>query len=343
MAKDQVEAFLFTDLSNIFYLTGFCGSDGALLVTSREAILLVDGRYDVQAKQQAPRCRVVVYAGKVEGVAGELQKKKLRRIGYEPASLTVAVHRALKRAASKVSWIYPSDWHPSFRAIKDLEELRFLRLANRKVDQAFRKMIPKIRIGMPEKEIALALELAMRRAGAEKTSFPISVASGKNASLPHARSEARRIRSGEPIFIDFGGTFKGYQTDQTVTLFWERIPPRWREIYMTVKEAHDLAFAAAMPGMWASDLDAIAREHIAKRGFGECFGHSLGHGVGIDVHEYPSISPRSKARLEAGMVFTIEPGIYIPGKGGVRIEDTVFLTDKGAKCMTSIDKSLRSR
>jgi Xaa-Pro aminopeptidase len=183
----------------------------------------------------------------------------------------------------------------------------------------------------------------MRKGGAERASFPISVASGRNSSLPHARSGRRPLRTGEPIFIDFGGCFDGYQTDQTVTLFLKRIPPRWREIYTTVKRAQEMAISSARPGMRASDLDAIAREEIVRAGYGEFFTHSLGHGVGIEVHEYPSISAKSAATLEVGMVFTVEPGVYVPGEGGVRIEDTVCLTRRGALRLTSVDKALVAR
>jgi Xaa-Pro aminopeptidase len=343
MARDRVRCFLFTDLANVFYLSGFRGTDGALLVTPKETVLLVDGRYGTQARRQAPHCRVIVYAAKVSGIAGEIRKLGCSRIGFEPGAATVAFHESLSGELPNVSWVRPSEWHASLRAIKDPTEIRLMRRANRIVDRAFRETLRRIRPGLTEREIALDLESEMRRMGAEGVAFPVSVAGGENSSLPHARSENRRIRKGEPIFIDFGGCFEGYQTDQTVTLFLGNIPSRWREIYSVVKEAHDLAISSVKPGMRASELDGIARECIARRGFGETFSHSLGHGVGIEIHEYPSVSVRSEARLRPGMVFTVEPGIYIAGEGGVRIEDTILLTPRGAEPLTSVDKVLRAR
>jgi hypothetical protein len=226
MATDRVNAFLFTDLSNLFYLSGFCGSDGALLLTPKESVLLVDGRYGAQARRQAPRCRPVVYPAKVKGIVEEIRRLRVRRVGFEPEAFTVGFHEALRNELPRVSWVRPSAWHASLRGIKDAAELRLLREANRIVDRAFRRTLPGIRPGLPEREIALRLETEIRKGGAEAVSFPISVASGENSSLPHARSEDRRVREGEPIFIDFGGCFGDRHT-----LFGTRSPAVERGLF----------------------------------------------------------------------------------------------------------------
>lgn len=343
MAEDRLETFFFADPANIFYLSGFRGSDGALLLTPSESVLLVDGRYGTQAQQQAPRCRLVVYKIKVEGIAEEIKRSKARRVGFESQAVSVDFHGALKKELPRVKWVSPSDWLLCLRSVKDPFEIALLRRANRIADLAFRKIFKRIRAGARENDLALEIEVFMKKRGAERASFPISVASGGNSSLPHARAGNRRIRKGEPVFIDFGCSLEGYQTDQTVTFFLGKISKAWKEIYSIVKEAHGLAIASLKPGMPASEVDWVAREFISKRGFGDRFTHSLGHGVGIEVHEYPAVSAKSEARLGAGMVFTIEPGIYIPGEGGIRIEDTIHLTSRGVELLTSVDKGLRAR
>jgi Xaa-Pro aminopeptidase len=207
---------------------------------------------------------------------------------------------------------------------------------------AFEEILPMIRPGVVERDISLALEFAMKRRGAEEKSFDFIVASGERGALPHGVASQKKIQSGELVTIDFGARWQGYHSDETVTLAVGRVDPRLREIYDIVLDAHDRAMDMVRPGVPLREIDRIARDHIAERGYGEYFGHGLGHGVGLEVHEFPAVSPRSEEVAGEGMVITIEPGIYIPGLGGVRIEDMVKVTRDGHRRLTRLDKKFRS-
>jgi len=202
-------------------------------------------------------------------------------------------------------------------------------------------VLKRIKPGISEADIALDLEFEMRRLGADGRAFEFIVASGVRGAMPHARASSRVIETGELITIDFGALKDGYHSDETVTISCGEPGERAREIHEIVREAHDLAVAAVAPGISCKALDAIARNHITEKGYGDYFGHGLGHGVGLDIHEKPTLSPRSEAVLEEGMVITVEPGIYVPGFGGVRIEDTLLVTADGYEILTSADKLLR--
>jgi Xaa-Pro aminopeptidase len=342
LIQEAQESILVTDLSNIFYLSGFRGSDGALLITPTTSVLLVDGRYGTQAKEQAAQCQVVVYPDKISGVVTALSDLGVRKLAYESGAITCELFSRLSQKTSGVEWKTVGDWFQSLRSVKEPEELKVLREANAIADASVREILEWVKPGTQEQEVANELEYRMKKKGAERASFAILVAGGERAALPHARPTDRKLKSGEMFFLDFGCTFKGYQTDQTLTIALGEPSAEMKEIYSIVKEAHDRAMDQVKAGAMTQEIDRVAREFIASKNYKEAFNHGLGHGVGIEVHEYPNLSWRSNAKLEAGMLITIEPGIYLPGIGGVRIEDTIAVTETGYEVLTGVDKELLS-
>lgn len=336
-----VEAFLILDLKSILYLTGFSGSDGALLVGAGEPILLVDGRYTTQARKQVPGADVVLYRDKAAGIAEVLSAGGFGRVGFEPAVVTVELFNALRRKTQKVRWKPLQERLGVIRAVKDPGEIENIRRAIRIATEALRETITIIRPEVHERDIAIELEYLMRSKGADAPSFDTIVASGPNGALPHARPGSRRIRTGDFVVIDYGAVWRGYHSDETCTFAIGRPGRRHEKVYSIVKEAHDRALEAVRPGIACRDVDAAARCVIEKAGHGSCFSHGTGHGVGLDVHEAPRISTLSDTILEQGMVITIEPGVYLPGFGGVRIEDTVLVEKDGARVLTEYSKELQ--
>jgi Xaa-Pro aminopeptidase len=341
LRRSSVEAFLILDLKNIRYLTGFSGSDGALLVGAGKPVLLADGRYTAQAKVQAPGARVVLCRDKASGIADVLSARGFERIGFEPASVSVELHGALRRMAKKVCWKPLPSELGAIRAVKDKKEIESIRKAIRIATAALRSTLERIRPGVCERDIAIELEYAMRTKGAEAPSFDTIIASGPNSAHPHAQPGARKIRPGDFVVVDFGAVCRGYHSDETCTFVVGRAGRKHENIYAVVKEAHDRALEAVRPGVACRAVDAAARGVIEKAGYGSCFSHGTGHGLGLDVHEAPRLSTLSDAVLEEGMVITIEPGIYIPGFGGVRIEDTVLVGRGGARVLTEFSKELQ--
>ncbi len=341
MRRSGVEALLILDLKNICYLTGFSGSDGALLVGAGRPVLLVDGRYLTQAGKQAPGARAVLYRDKVSGIADVLSARGIKHVGFEPAAATVELHSALRRKTKNVRWKpFPSDLG-TIRAVKDAKEIESIRKAIRIASDALMSTLGRIRPGVRERDIAIELEYAMRKKGADYPSFDTIVASGPNSALPHARPGSRKIRPGDFVVVDFGAVFSGYHSDETCTFAVGRKGKKHENIYAIVKEAHARALEAVSPGVACRDVDAAARGVIEKAGYGPCFSHGTGHGVGLGVHEAPRLSTLSDDVLEEGMVITIEPGIYIPGFGGVRIEDMVLVEKGGARVLTEFSKELQ--
>jgi Xaa-Pro aminopeptidase len=226
------------------------------------------------------------------------------------------------------------------RVIKSMDELQLLARCSEIASEALLGVLASIKPGAREREVALALEFAMRRTGADDKSFDFIVASGPRGALPHGKAGDKVIQAGELVTIDFGAVYAGYHSDETVTVAVGTPDSRQMEIYTTVKDAHDKAMEAVRPGIGLKELDGVARQFIEERGYGAYFGHGLGHGVGLEVHEKPTVSFRSDQTAEEGMVFTIEPGIYIPGWGGVRIEDTVVVTMDGCRPLSKVPKQL---
>ena len=342
MTEAGLDAFVFFDLANIRYLCNFTGTDGALIVSPATDCFLSDSRYQAQAQQQVKAETLVCYNKKSDALIAELSRLNVKRVGVESETLTVAVWLELQqKAAETIEWVPVGKPLDRLRAFKDSDEIELLEKAALLNQQAFKEVEPLIAAGVSENEIALALEFSLKRHGGENKAFDFIVASGVRGAMPHGLASDKIIESGDLVTIDFGTRLRGYHSDETVTVAVGTIDHQSREIYDTVLAAHDMALDAVKPGMTLAGLDAVARDYIAEKGYGEFFGHGLGHGVGLEIHEYPALSPRSEGVIEEGMVITIEPGIYVPGIGGVRIEDTVVVTAYGCRCLTKISKTFR--
>jgi Xaa-Pro aminopeptidase len=340
LERRGVDALVFLNLSNIRYLAGFTGSDGVLVLGRDSGRFLTDSRYVTQAAAEVTVFETSQYRIKLEGICSELKSMGARKVGFEAEHTTVAQLNAIAEALPGVELKPIGAELDDLRIVKDDEEVGLLARCAEIASRALLDVLAKIRPGAVEREVALTLEFAMREAGADDKSFDFIVASGPRGALPHGKASDRKIGTGELVTLDFGAVYKGYHSDETVTVAVGRPDDRQREIYSIVKDAHDLALEAVRPGISFRELDSKARSHIDNKGYGSYFGHGLGHGVGLDVHERPAVSPRSDGVVEEGMVFTIEPGIYIPGWGGVRIEDTLLVTADGYRLLTSVPKEL---
>ncbi|MBT0665643.1 Xaa-Pro peptidase family protein [Geobacter pelophilus] len=341
LERNSIDALLVTSLQSIRYLSGFSGSDGVLLVTPDAGCFLTDSRYTTQASREVSGFAVAEYRSKLDAVVEWFSACGCRRIGFIASQLTVEVYDELKAKLPEVEFVALKDELADIRRIKSHEEIVLLETAASLASEAFLSILPLIRPGISERELALELEVAMRRQGADDKAFDFIVASGERGALPHGRASERVICQGELITFDFGAICNGYNSDETVTVALGSPDPQLLDIFSIVKEAHDRAIDAVKPGVPLKDLDRIARSFIAEKGFGSFFGHGLGHGVGLEVHEKPLVSFRSDEIAAEGMVFTIEPGIYVPGLGGVRIEDTVVVEASGCRLLTKVSKELR--
>ena len=340
--EQQLDGLLLFGLPDIRYHCGFTGSDGVLLVRPEETVFMSDSRYQAQARQQVVADRIVCYQTKVAGIAEELSQGAIRRIGFDAPRINVAQFEELRdKCPADLEWCALRECLDALRAVKSPEELLQLQAAADLNRRAFDTVLPRIAPGITERQIALDLEMTMKQQGGEANAFDFIVASGPRGALPHGIASDRRLAAGELVTIDFGTRVNGYYSDETVTLAIGPVDGKLRQIFDIVLEAHDAALAAVAPGVPVCELDAVARDLIGKRGYGDFFGHGLGHGVGLEVHEYPALNSRSSVSLLTGMVITIEPGIYLPEVGGVRIEDTVVVTEQGCRSLTSIPKTFR--
>jgi len=344
LSDHDIDGMFISMPENRRYLSGFTGSAGYLLISAFDAVLVTDFRYVEQGGQQAPDYRIHRTAYGSPWLSDLASEMNLTRIGYESDDLTVATHSGFiddlaKGESDKLMELIPtSGIVETMRAVKDDTERELLERAIAIADQALGNVASAIEPGMIEKRVAWDIEKAMRELGAESIAFDIIVGAGPNGALPHHRADDTVIQLGDPVVIDMGATYQGYRSDLTRTFCVGPSDDRFREIYDTVLGAQAAAEEAVRPGMTGAEVDAVARDFIADAGFGEYFGHGLGHGVGLAVHERPRIVPKSGDVLENGMVFTIEPGIYIPGWGGVRIEDIVSLENGRAKVLSQSPK-----
>ena len=342
LRSEGLDAILIFGLPNMRYLSGFTGTDGVLLISEEEVVFLTDSRYQAQARSQVCAERIVCYKDKLHAIGEELLRSECKRVGFDADVVSVALFEELKKKVIK-----PLEWCPlskklqAIRGIKTPDELSALKKAASLNRQAFELILPAIQPGATEKHIALELEYALKRLGGEANAFDFIVASGVRGALPHGVASDKQLRSGELVTIDFGTRVEGYHSDETVTLAIGEVDGKLRQIFDIVLEAHDSALAAVRPGMQLADLDAVARDYITAKGYGDFFGHGLGHGVGLEIHEFPAVSSRSEVSLCEGMVITVEPGIYLPAVGGVRIEDTIVVTSEGYESLTSIPKEFR--
>ena len=343
--RDQIaglglDGMLISDPLNRRYLSGFSGSAGILLVTPARAMLAVDFRYYERAEREAPGWEQVHIANKqqetlVEMVAGA----GVRRLGFEADHVTVAQFEEMKKDLPDVTLVPTEKLVLPMRAIKDEGEIAAIRAAVACADAAFGHLCQVVRPGMAERQVAWELESHMRLHGASAISFPTIVGSGPNGAMPHATSSERAIGEGEPIVIDFGALVEGYCSDITRTICLGRADDRYQEIWQLVLRAQQAVEEQVRPGMTGQEADAIARDMFTQAGYAEQFGHGLGHGVGLAIHEGPRVSRLSEGDvLEPGMVFTVEPGLYFPGWGGVRIEDMVVMHEDGAEVLTRAAK-----
>ena len=334
------DLLLVSDLSNIRYLTGFTGSEALLVLSPHEGWFLTDSRYTSQAGAEVTGARVIEFSNRMESLVQLLQQTGATKVAFEAGHTSVATYQELCAKAPGIQFVPADAEMVAIRTVKDAGEVEILGQVAAIASQSLLEIVGRLQPGMVESEVAWALEVAMRERGAEGKSFDFIVASGERGSLPHGRASEKRIAAGELVTIDFGAIYRGYCSDETVTVCMGEPDGKQREVYETVLAAQLAAMDAVRPGMSFKELDAKARDYIASKGYGEYFGHGLGHGVGIDIHEHPAASPRSKNVIQEGMVFTIEPGIYIPGWGGVRIEDTVVVERDGCRRITQVPKEL---
>lgn len=340
MAEKGIPYLLITNPENRFYLSGFTGTTGVLLIGENSADFLTDFRYVEQVKEESPHFNVVrIEQGTVFGVVSEvLRNYKGDKLFFEENHLTVKEYHELKNMLQGLAMEGCSGLVEALRITKDTSEIETIRQAMTIGDQAFAHILQYIKPGVSERELALELEFFMRRAGASGTGFATIMASGPRAALPHGVASDRKLQKGDLLTMDFGCIFKGYHSDMTRTVVLGQPDEKQLEIYHIVLEAQLAGLAAVKAGIKAKDADAAARKVINDRGYGEYFGHGTGHGVGLEIHERPSLNTRDETILKSGMVVTVEPGIYLPGWGGVRIEDSVLVTEEGCEILTSSPK-----
>lgn len=331
-----------TEPANVRYLTGYVGSNGIALVGAAGRVLLTDSRYAVSAREQVRDAEVVIggrdllkdVAARATELAGGAP------VGVEAESMTLARHARLTELLGDVEVQPTRGLVEDLRIVKDADEVDRMRRAAAATDRALARVLSGGILGRTERRVAFALHEALLEEGAEEPSFPIIVASGPRGARPHHVPSADPIPPGTLVVIDLGAVVDGYCSDMTRTVATGELPARLEEAYGVCLAAQRAAMAAARPGMVAADLDAVARGHIAEAGFGEAFGHGLGHGVGLAIHERPGVRPEAAETLRAGMAITIEPGIYLEGEGGVRIEDLVVLGEDGNDVLSSTSTEL---
>ena len=343
----RLDALMVTNLPNIRYLSGFTGSAGVLVVTAREQVLLTDGRYTEQARQEVEGAKVkikikIVKKSALAAAAEWFQKhSRLTRIGIEAAHMTVAERASLAQSIAKPARLIaaPPIVEP-LRMIKDAGEIAAIRTACHLGVQLFRTLTESLRPGVAESQAAGELEYAARQAGVEQMAFSTIIAGAERSALPHGRASSAAIPQQGFVVCDFGVILAGYCSDMTRTVHVGRPQPEARSSYEAVREAQQSALDAVKPGVTAGEVDHAARKLLYNRGLGKFFTHSTGHGLGLEIHEAPKLAAAGTEVLRPGMVVTVEPGVYLPGKWGVRIEDTVVVTETGCEILTPCPKDL---
>lgn len=341
LSKD-LDGMLVSAESNVSYISGFTGDSSLLVVTSAKQYFITDFRYVEQAASECPGWTVVRRGkdGLWKTAAAAMAEGGVRKLGFESGHLTHAGHAKLAEAAEGVTLTPLADVVETLRAVKTPEEIERIEEALRTQESALREVLAWIRPGITEKRVAAELDCRMRLGGAERPAFETIVATAERASLPHARPTERVISQGDAVLVDWGATCFFYNSDLTRVVHFGTVSREFRAVYDIVRSAQERALAVIRPGVTFSEVDGAARGFIAERGHGESFGHALGHGVGLEVHESPVVREGNTERLQPGMVFTVEPGIYIPGWGGVRIEDMVLVTDDGVRVLSDFERDL---
>ncbi len=337
----KIDGFLITHLPHIRYLTGFSGSSALCFVSKKDAILITDFRYKEQVKIQVKHFKKIIAIGKsLLDVASEKNiMKNLKRVGFEADHTPFSLVIEIKKTFKDVKFIPIKNLIEEVSAIKTTEEIENIKSAIKISEKAFNEVLNLIKPGIAELDIASEISYLQRKYGAEKDAFDIIVASGWRSALPHGVASAKKIKKGEFVVIDFGCVVNGYHSDITRTIVFGKASKEQRKIYQIVFDAQSKAIEQASSGLRANLLDSIARDYIKQKGYGKFFGHSLGHGIGVEIHTLPRISPKSNYILQAGNVITIEPGIYIPNFGGVRIEDDILI-DSTPQVLTTLPRNL---
>lgn len=336
----KLDGLLITNIKNIRYLTGFTGSSGFLIITKNKNLFFTDFRYKEQAEAEVTGWEITIENGRrTKLITGLIKKLAIKRLGFEQ-SITYEFYDLLRAKLSAV--LAPQkNIVENLRKIKDKEEIESIKKAIERAEGAFLAVKPGIRPGARERYIALKIEEQLKKRGCKCPAFDIITASGKNSSMPHARPSEKKIERGDFVIIDWGGEADGYYSDMTRTLLMngKGLSDKIR-IYETVNNARKKAVVSVKEGIKTQDIDAAARDAIRKAGYGEFFGHGTGHGVGLDVHEHPRVSWTGSERVRNGMVFTVEPGIYVPELGGVRIEDMILVKNGKAELLTGLSRDL---
>ena len=342
LVSEKLDAALISHGPNLRYLTGFTGDNAALVLSAGRAVLFTDPRFEIQAAQEVT-CEVKIAKGPlVIEVAKAIRRRRLRRVGFEPSRITCEAFDHLKtRLGGGVRLEKMPAWTEELRMVKSAAEIDLIRRSVGTNSNAFEQAVGRARVGIKEQDLAAELEYRMRRLGAEKPSFDTIIASGPRGALPHASPTAAEIRAGELVVVDMGAQQQGYCSDMTRMLYFGAPSAKVKRTYGAVLEAQLAAIDAVRPGVTVASVDRAARSTLEKHGLDKVFVHSTGHGLGLEIHEDPRIGRRGKGRLKTGMTITIEPGVYLEGLFGIRIEDTVLVTSSGCEVLTPTNKALR--
>ncbi|WP_405101234.1 M24 family metallopeptidase [Oceanobacillus sp. FSL H7-0719] len=338
LAENNLDAILITSPINRRYISGFTGSAGAVIISEKNAVFITDFRYTEQAEAQAEGFNIIEHK---EGIVAEIQKQlmgsNIKRLGFEKDHTTYGQYETYKQSF-EAEVVPVTGLVEGIRIIKTSEELEVMKKAAKIADDAFLHIQSFIKPGVKEIEVSNELEFFMRKQGAVSSSFDTIVASGYRSAMPHGVASEKEIQSGELVTLDYGALYNGYCSDITRTVAVGEVSDELRKIYNVVLEANLRGVKEIKPGMTGREADAITRDYITEMGYGEHFGHSTGHGLGMEVHEAPGLSHRSDQRLQPGMVVTVEPGIYVAGLGGCRIEDDIVITENGNERLTWVTK-----
>ena len=347
LEEKGLDAAFIASPANIRYLSGFAGTDSYLYLSSKRQVILTDSRYTLQAEEEGKDCEVRTIKGeRVYGVLLKelLEEDKVKRLGFEDGVMTWQLVKKLQEAAGdkwgEERWVSLGEELSLLRAVKDEGEIEKLARAEQIGDEAFSYILTQIKPGITELEIAAKLEYYMKSHGAQEKGFDTIAASGLHSAMPHAVPSEKVLEKGDFLTLDFGCKYQGYCSDMTRTVVIGKAGEKQKEIYKIVLEAQEAALAGLRAGMTGAEGDALARKVIEEAGYGDYFGHGLGHSVGLEIHEKPALSPKDQTILRPGIIETVEPGIYIPGLGGVRIEDMTVITENGIKNLTSSPKEL---
>ena len=340
LEENNLDGLLITNEYNRRYITGFTGSAGAAVVTKEDAVFITDFRYTEQAKKQVQNFRIIKHEGLIfDEVANQVELMGIKSLGFEKDTMTYGLYETYK-SLIKADLVPQSGLIEKIRLIKTEQEINIIKVACEIADNAFTHILKFIKPGVTELEVSNELEFFMRKQGATASSFDTIVASGTRSALPHGVATDKVIEKGDFVTLDFGAIYNGYVSDITRTIAVGQPSEKLVEVYNTVLQSQLLALEKVGPGMTGIQADAVARDYLASKGYKEEFGHTTGHGIGLEVHEGPALSFRSETVLEPNMVVTIEPGIYLPGIGGVRIEDDILITETGNEKLTHSSKEL---